>query len=180
MERVKFADLIDLLDLRSLITDLAITHRSNHLDRQNRGCRCCVRFHFHSLELTTGGRLQGSGSYFKGESLRVVLQGVDVFGFKDGSREAVFGYEEHGAADLFGGADLRGESTSQEGEDWGQDRVKDAVHLCFGDDAVERLDESDAEHVGSFEGEFEVVVFGFSFDTSPHGAAALGAVGSGS
>lgn len=43
---------------------------------------------------------------------------------------------------------------------------------------MERLDESDAEHVGGFEGEFEDVVFGSAFDSSPHDAAALGAVGS--
>ena len=42
------------------------------------------------------------------------------------------------------------------------------------------LNGSRAEHVGGVEGELEDVVFGFAFDASPHGAAALGRVGAGS
>ncbi len=45
---------------------------------------------------------------------------------------------------------------------------------------MKRLNESRPKHISRFEGKFEDIVFCFSFDTSPHGAAALGAVGSSS
>ncbi len=61
--------------------------------------------------------------------LRVAGEAVDVFGFEDGSGEAMFCDQEHGAADLLGGEDLGGKRLSHERKEWCQGRVEDSVRL---------------------------------------------------
>src|ERR1700729_3602604 len=96
------------------------------------------------------------------------LQAVDVFRLKDRSRVAVFGDLEHSAADLFGGGDVLRECEFEEREDWTENGVEGLVEASLRSDPMQRLDEARTEHVSVAEREFENVVFGFAFDTSPH------------
>lgn len=101
----------------------------------------------------------------------------NVGGFEDGFGCSAFGGDDHGFADLFGGLDvLRGEFANQQHKRRANS-VEEIVERCFGFDAMEREDRTNAKHIGGFEWQAEESVFGLAFHSCPHRAAFFGAIG---
>src|SRR5215831_17286127 len=113
-----------------------------------------------------------------GQSGEPICREADVARLENAACVSSPRYIEHCATDLACGEDLVGEGTPQQWEKRPRGGIELLIQGRPGLDAIHRLDEAGAEHVGT-ERQTEERIFSAAFDAGPHDATLLRAVGAG-